>query len=142
MTERETARTHPATITRVQRTSGKRYKVTMTVDERSFQADLTKDRVTIQNLDFTKQEGGTDYNVELEPVVEPPNAGQQVLVEFPPEKTGMNLHWPLPPRDPRLPVSLVLWCQVEGKPRRFGLRYGSTYDCPCGEFLWDVFNLN
>ena len=44
-----------------------------------------------------------------------------------------------PPKDPKLPVSLVLWCQREGKARWFGLRYGSTYDCPCGEFLWDVF---
>ncbi len=108
MTQRETVRIHPATIARVQRLSEKGYKVTMTVDERSFQADLPKDRITIQAPDFIRQEGGTNYSVELEPVVGLPKAGQQVLVEFPPEKTGMNLHWPMPPRNPRLPVSLAL----------------------------------
>ena len=104
--------------------------------------DPPKDRITVQNLDFTKKEeeaGEASYRVEIETFIGAPGANQEVLIEFHAGEDRMDLHWQLPPKDPKLPVSLVLWCQREGKPRWFGLRYGSTYDCPCGEFLWDVF---
>ena len=39
---------------------------------------------------------------------------------------------------PNLPYSLVLFCQMECQPMIFGRRQGAIYECPCGEFHWDI----
>lgn len=37
-----------------------------------------------------------------------------------------------------LPVTLNIFCLYEHKARAFGRKYGSIYECPCGQCAWDV----
>ncbi len=140
MTQQETTVVHLATVTAVEYLAPGKHRIDMNVDQRSFQVNLPKDRIMVGGLGFTKQENDTGYSIQVESFIGLPGTGQQVLVELCPGRDTVNLHWKLPPKEPELPVSLVLWCQVENRTRTFGLRYGSTYDCPCGQFFWDVFN--
>ena len=45
----------------------------------------------------------------------------------PPQNHGANL-----------PYALTLHCLLENRTRVFGRSHGSTYECPCGQFLWDT----
>ena len=143
MNKHKTARLYPATITEVQDLPGGKCRMSMRTSGQTPETDPPTDRITVKNLDFTKDDEGQDgeasYSVEIETFIGAPEANQEVLIEFHAGEDRMDLHWPLPPKDPKLPVSLVLWCQLEERARWFGLLYGSTYECPCGEFIWDVF---
>lgn len=37
-----------------------------------------------------------------------------------------------------LPFALNIFCLTENRARPFGRKYASIYECPCGQFAWDV----
>ena len=43
---------------------------------------------------------------------------------------------------PNLPYALTLFCQLECRTMTFWRKHGSLYECPCGEFQWDIFSKN
>ena len=43
---------------------------------------------------------------------------------------------------PNLPYALTLFCQVEYRTMLFGRKYRTLYECPCGEFQWDIRSEN
>ena len=127
MEEKTLRRLHPVDITEALRLPDGSTAVTMEMHRMSFGGELPSNRATALKLAFTTLPGGGEDRMRC----------RTVLLD---EEGKMNLHWRLPHPDPQLPITLVLWCVTEGRARRFALVYGSTYDCPCGEFLWDVRN--
>ena len=144
MEEKTLRRLHPVDITEALRLPDGSTAVTMEMHRMSFGGELPSNRATALKLAFTTLPGGGEDRMRCRTVLHPPpgalrgcSTAMAVLLD---EEGKMNLHWRLPHPDPQLPITLVLWCVTEGRARRFALVYGSTYDCPCGEFLWDVRN--
>ena len=143
MTEGEMKKLHPVDITGMKALPDGAVEVTMEVQRMSFGGEPPSDRVSALNISYTTtREGGDEDRMHCTATLHPPPGSlrdcRTAVAELLPEEGRMNLHWKLPPPDHDLSVTLVLWCVPEGLARRFARVYGSTYDCPCGQFLWDV----